>query len=790
MWNKLIFAFLFFRICTVCISQEIKISGFITDSINSEPLIGVSIFCPQFNISTKTNDNGYFSILIPKTDSLAFLWTQMYGYKKKIVTFLPANDQQISIELNSTLFQAIDEVEIIAQRRQNQDIGVIDIPISQLKKIPMLGGEPDVIKAFQLMPGVAGGTEGTSGLYVRGGSPDQNLFLLDNVPLYYVSHIGGFISTFDPAMINSVKLYKSNFPGQYSGRLSSIIDVRMRDGNRNKRSGEVAVGLLSTKLQFDGPMKKDSSWTYLISARRFNLDIITRLLARLDSQGESAAGYTFYDANLKLVKRFKNKSKLSFTYYDGRDRIFVKARRRQNEQNSNAYKYNQNIIWGNRLGSVNYSTALGKRIFAAFNLGTTNFRYITKIESKFSDNGSNELTNSSLLKFQSKVNDVLLKTKFDLKWTEKYKMTFGWNGTFHLFTPGTILRTNNNQQDTSVVTKIHAYENNFFLENHVQVSKRISATVGLNSSLFALKDTTFFSLEPRFFTKMQINENLSFQMGYARMKQYIHYLSYSGAGLPSDLWLPATKDLIPEISNQFNAGFIFISSSKKVPLKFSLEGFYKTMNHLLEYKEGVSLFSANTISSKIEKSGVGRVIGLEFLVEKSIGKTTGWIGYTLSKNTRTFENINGGKTYAFKFDRRHDISISIAHQISKKIQLNATWVFASGNAITLAQSNYYQIDLGNYYPNNNDPYQLNIAEQYNGKNGFRMPAYHKLDIGININKVKQKGIRTWSFGLYNAYNRQNPFFLFYKKNSANEVKLNQLTLFPIIPSFHYSFVFK
>ncbi len=789
MWNKFIFLFLCLSFGSVAISQEIKVSGFITDSINSEPLIGVSIYCPRFNISTKTNENGYFSIFIPKTDSLAVLWVQLYGYKKKTVSYLPMSDQQISIQLNSTLFQAIDEVEVIAQKKQNQDLGVIEIPISQLKKIPMLGGEPDVIKAFQLMPGVTGGTEGTSGLYVRGGSPDQNLFLLDNVPLYYVSHIGGFVSTFDPAMINSVKLYKSNFPAQYSGRLSSIVDIRMRDGNRNKRSGEVAVGLLSTKLQFDGPMKKDSSWTYLISARRFNLDLITRLLARIDSDGEGAAGYTFYDANLKFVKRFRNQGKLSFTFYDGRDRIFVKSRQKQNAQNSNAYKYSQNIIWGNRLASVNYSKEFGKRIFAEFNLGATNFRYISKIESKFSENGSNELTNSNLLKFQSKVNDVILKTKFDLKWSESFKMTFGWNGTMHLFTPGSILRTNNNQGDTSIVTKIMAFENNLFLENHFQLGKRISGAIGLNSSLFALKDTTFLSLEPRVFVKTQINESISFQMGYARMKQYLHYLSYSGAGLPSDLWIPATKDLIPEISNQFNAGFVFLTNSKKIPLKFSVEGFYKTMNNLLEYKEGVNLFSANTISSKIEKSGVGNVIGLEFLVEKTIGKTTGWIAYTLSKNTRTFDNINGGKTYPFKFDRTHDISIVISHSISERIQLNATWVFSTGNAITLAHSNYYQIDLGDYYPNSNDPYQLNTAEQYNGKNGFRMPAYHKLDIGINLNKQKTKGMRTWSFGLYNAYNRQNPFFLFYKKNKANEVKLHQLTLFPIMPSFHYSFAF-
>ena len=772
-----------------CNAQEIKVSGYVTDSINSEPLIGVSIYAQKDQRTAKTNEVGFFTIFLPISDSLTQLKVYTYSYKLKLISLVPTEDKQLTIQLKSTMFQAIDEVDVVADKKSDQKLGLIDLPISQLRKIPMLGGEPDVIKAFQLLPGVAGGTEGTSGLYVRGGSPDQNLFLLDNVPLYYVSHIGGFISTFDPAMINSVKLYKSNFPAQYNGRLSSIVDIRMRDGNQNKRSGEVAVGLLSTKLQFDGPFKMDSSWTYLISARRFNLDLFTRLISRLASDWESGAGYTFYDANIKFVKRFKDHSKLSFTYYDGRDRIFVNAGQKRDEMNTNAYKYRNNIIWGNRLGSINYTREIGKRMFAEFNLGTTNFRYLTKIESKFSDSGSDELTNSTSFKFQSKVNDVLLKSKFDVKWNESIAMSFGWNGTLHLFSPGSITRMENNEQDTSIVNRINAFENNLFAEGHFLISKRISGTVGVNGSSFTMKDTTFFSLEPRVSILAQINDKLNFQMGFSRMKQYMHYLSYSGAGLPSDLWIPATKELIPEVSNQLNAGFVFTPRSLKLPLKFSIEGFYKTMTNLLEYKEGVNIFSANSLATKIEKSGVGRVIGLEFLVEKTIGKSTGWIAYTLSKNTRKFENINGGEEFPYKFDRRHDISINFVHQFSDRIQMNATWVFSTGNAITLAQGNYYQADLGDYYLDGSDPYELLLAEQYNGKNSFRMPAFHKLDLGVNFSKQKRIGVRTWSFGIYNAYNRQNPFFLFYKKNSANEVKLHQLTLFPIIPSFHYSFVF-
>lgn len=775
--------------CFQLFSQQKIITGFVKDVTTQEALISASVYVVRLNMLVQTNESGYFSILLPDSDSIVELSFAAYGYRKQTKQVDLNQNKPLTIYLVNALYNEMEAVEVSAERVKKPEIGLIELPVKQLKQIPMIGGEADVIKAFQLMPGIQGGKEGTSGLYVRGGSPDQNLFLLDEIPLYYVSHIGGFVSTFDPNAINSIKLYKGGFPARYSGRLSSVIDIRMKDGNLKKRSGEIAVGLLSTKFQLDGPLGKDSSWTYLVSARRFNIDLFTRILSRIDSQGKSSAGYTFYDLNGKLVKRYKNNSKLSLTFYHGRDRIFMNGSQKMDEKNSTAYKFKSNVKWGNLMGAVNYSIPLKKARFANFTLATTHFKYITDVNSRFSDKGSDALTNQTRFKFSSGVRDIILKSQVDLPHSKNYTVKLGMNNNYHFFTPGRIETKGVTSSDTVIGdSKIQAFENTLFIENQLNLSGAFSVNLGLNATAFSLKDKTFFSLQPRLFFNWSVLKNVSMQGGYSRMNQYMHYLSNSGAGLPSDLWIPVTKKLVPEISDQFNLGFTF--AKNKFPFTLVLEGFYKNFSNLIDYKEGANLFSTEAIENKLVQHGKGKVYGIEVLVQKTIGKTTGWIAYTYSKNTRTFEMLNGGKTFPYKYDRTHDISIVVSHAFSERIQLTATWVYATGNALTLAQGKYNQIDLGAYYYSSKpQTFQQNEAHLYQGKNGYRMPAYHKLDVGINLSKKKPKGIRTWSFGLYNAYNQQNPFFLFYRKNKNNEVKLNQLTLFPVIPSVGYSFVF-
>jgi TonB-dependent Receptor Plug Domain len=791
------FSFLvsFFFFSNFTFSQSINFSGFLVNQTNGEAIIGADVIAIKNQKSNLTNSQGFFSCKIESSDTLVEFAFIAEGFFIQRIYLTNKNKEIPTIIMIPKTATEIDEVEIIGVKKQT-DLSLIEMPIQLLKRVPNINGEADVIKALQLMPGVKGGKEGTSGLYVRGGTPDQNLFLLDNVPIYYVSHIGGFISTFDPNAINSIKLYKGNFPARYDGRLSSVVDLRMKNGNRQKTSGEIAAGVLSTKFQIEGPLPKDSTWTYLFSIRRFNIDLFTRLIARINSDGESSVGYTFYDLNTKFVKQLKNNGKISFGFYSGRDRIFFNASKKASEQNT-AYKYKSNVKWGNILGSFNFSKPIKISTMMDVTLATTNFNYTTDVKAQYSADQGNNLTKKSEIEFNSGVNDILFKTSFDTRVNSFYSIFYGINNATHFFTTGKINYSGYGSVDTLIGDKkITAYDNSIFIENNFSFSNNVNLSLGINGSSFNIEDTSFYSMQPRFLFGYKVSDHFNLQFGYARMVQYMHYLTNSGAGLPSDLWIPVSKQLLPEVSNQYTAGIKWENIFEKFPVSFSLETFYKNLSNLIDYKEGATVLSAEDISSKVVANGMGKIYGVELLLQHSKGRSTGWIAYTWSKNTRTFSELNEGHTYPFKYDRRHDISVVFAHNFTENIKFTSTWEYSTGAAITLAQGKYNQIDLAQYYtyanPTNTDivqGYQLNQAQIYNGKNGYRLPSYHKLDVGIGFAKKRPQGIRTWNISIYNLYNQQNPFFLFYKKNSANQVKLNQLALFPIIPSASYTFTF-
>jgi len=778
--------------CAYTFSQHITISGFVRDAISQEVVVGARVYLPEYQIGAITNSSGYFTFIASSNDKNTMLTVNFVGYETYQNSIAMNRDIRLNVNL---IVKTKDEVEIIAKdpmRMPNPEIGVLRMPVEQLRNIPNLGGEPDVIKAFQLMPGVSGGSEGTSGLFVRGGTPDQNLFLLDNVPLYYVNHVGGFISTFDPNAINDVKLYKGGFPAQYAGRLSSVVDITAKDGNTNAKKGEFSLGLLTMKFQIDGPFKKDSSLTYFFSARRFNFDLITRPLGNIVNRFQGTAGYTFYDINGKLTKRFSDGSKLSLTVYEGRDNFFFNGRSTKNTSPDVRYRFNSNVRWGNFMTTLNYSKPVTSKLFANINLATTNFKYVTDVRTRFSDPNETALKNQSRIKFTSGISDIILNTNFDYLVNKKYSIAFGMTNTYHIFTPGRIDYENPFMQDTVYGEKrTHAYENNMFIENRYKLNDKIFFNAGLNFTSFVLSDTAFFSLQPRLTFTIQLKNDLTLQGGYSRMVQNIHNLTSAGVGFTADLWIPVSRNLIPEKSNQFNLGLTYSLRNRKFPLNFVLEGFYKDMNNLIDYKEGTNIFMGSDIEQKVIAGGLGEVYGVELFVQKSVGKLTGWFGYTWSKNMRQFDEINNGTPFPFVFDRRHDISIVGSYQINEKIQLTASWVYSTGNAITLVQSQYNVADI-NYVPAyfvGEEFYFFNNAHYYDGKNSTRMPAFHKLDIGFNFKKEKSKGVRTWFVGVYNVYNRQNPFFLFYKENNQGVNSLHQLTMFPIIPSFNYSFAF-
>lgn len=774
MWNSvLLITFLF--CCVHAQAQQIKLNGQVINVSNSEPIAGVLIVEKLSGNQVLTDATGHFTWIHQKNkDTLIQVQLFAVGFEKAIVLLDFNKDFQV-LELR----ERSQEVKEVLVKARKENLSAMQLPLTQAQKIPMLGGEPDVIKAFQYLPGVSAGTEGSSALYVRGGSPDQNLFLLDQIPLYYVSHIGGFVSTFDPQMIGAIQLYKGSFPAQYSGRLSAVVDIQMKCGNQLKTSSVFSIGLLSSKYQQEGPFRKDSSWTYLFSLRRLNFDVLTRMLARLDSGGAAKAGYTFYDGNLKLVKRFSNHAHLSLFYFDGQDRIFVASKERL--QNDMEAKFENNTTWGNRLGGMQLLLPIQNKLLLQMTVGTTHFRYNTAVKSSI---GLGNELNTSLFDFSSKVGDYLIKVNLSLPLNQHLRLSFGANSIYHLFKPANI----QSQSATSSIkneTTIKAFEQVLYSQLNWQLNDQLKLNIGSSFNTYFVSDTVFASLEPRITLKYDASSLGIWQLGLSKMQQNMHYASYSGSSLPSDLWLPATKQQRPETAWQANLTYTNSVDFANQSFVVTTDLFFKRLDNLLDFKEGVSFYSSSSLNDKLVTGGNGSIYGMEFLIEKNIGNTSGWLAYTLSKNIRQFEQINNGLPYPFKYDRRHQIALVVNHRFNKRIELTGSWVFTTGSALTLGQGGYNQLDIVNSSTYGQVMYELGTAQLYTSKNGFRMPAYHRLDLSFQFKKMVKKGERIWSFSLYNAYNQMNPFYLFYEQNQSGQTALKQLTLFPLIPAFHY-----
>jgi hypothetical protein len=780
-----LFIIISFFVFSGCFAQSVTISGFVRDKSTHETLIGVNVYDTNSLKGTATNNFGFFSISFSKNDSISLAFSYI-GYEKSVLNFIADSSSKLEINLNSN--NVLQEVQIIGDHNRIErrvEMSTIDIPVNQIKTLPVLMGEIDVMRAFQLMPGVQSGKEGTSGIYVRGGSPDQNLFLLDDVPLYYVSHIGGFISTFDANAIKSIKLIKGGFPARYGGRLSSVIDIRMKEGNMKEKHGEYTIGILSSKISLEGPIKKDTS-SYFISARRCNVDLITRPISFFDSNKEAMNGYTFYDVNMKLNRKLSDKNRVLFSFYTGRDKIFLTAWDKSSVNNQEfKYKYRTNIKWGNIMGSVRFNHIYNTKLFSNLTVAYTRFSYSTDMNAKQIETSGNNDEEYSL-EFNSGVQDLITRIDYDYYPNSNNKIKFGAAATYHTFTPGisSSFETGmNTEQDTTYgADNIYALEFNVYLEDEIKLTDRWSANIGSHMSSYTVDENTYYSLQPRVSTNYLFRKNVSIKASYATMKQSVHLLSNSGAGLPTDLWVPATGKILPENSNQIAVGIAGTLPAKR-EIEISVEGFYKKMDNLIEYKEGTTFFSNNKEwEDKVEIGGKGMVYGIEFLLQKKEGRTTGWIGYTLSKNVRQFQNLNQGQVFPYKYDRRHDFSIVVNHKITDKISTSFTWVYGTGNALTIAKYQYNLID------NTNGNYGFNQTHIYNGRNSYRAPAFHKLDLSVSFVKKKKKGIRTLNISIYNAYNRKNPFFLYYKKKD-DEMKLYQLSLFPFMPSISYNYKF-
>ncbi|NLA23720.1 MAG: TonB-dependent receptor plug domain-containing protein [Bacteroidales bacterium] len=773
-------------------AQRHTISGYIIDKESGEKLYSANIYDLRTKQGTISNEYGFFSLSL-RPDSVDLV-VSFIGYNAYNLKFVLDKD----INMNIVLDPVIQLAEVtITDNKADQTVkdvqmSIIEMPVAQIKQLPVFMGEADVMKTLQLMPGVQSGSEGSSGLYVRGGGPDQNLVLLDGVPVYNADHLFGFFSVFNPDAISSVSLIKGGFPAPYGGRLSSVIDIRLKEGNMRKFTGEASIGTIASKFTFEGPIIKDKT-SFIVSARRTYIDVLAAPIVAAVNQAvgndsKFRAGYYFYDANIKVNHSFSEKDRIFVSAYLGRDKAYVKDKYRYlYEDTINTVTNNTGLYWGNITTALRWNHVFSKRLFANTTLIYSDYKFDTYME--YGEERGKNIATSYEYDYFSGINDNGVKLDFNYYPSPRHEIRFGANYLYHTFKPGVttfkVTADNTSIKQDFGNKPIYANEYYAYVDDNISLGSRFKANVGLHYSGFAVKDKLYQSWQPRVSMRYLASEKFSIKAAFTTMEQYIHLLTNSTIGLPTDLWLPSTDSIRPQKSMQGALGFAY---NYKDQWDFTLEGFYKSMDNLIEYKEGASFFDiGQDWESKVE-IGKGWSYGLEFLARKNLGKFTGWIGYTLSWSWRQFENLNFGESFPYKYDRRHDVSIALLYKYKDNIDFGLTWVYGTGNAITLAVARYedlnaiYSMDEFNYY-------YVSDVEHYNNRNSYRTPAYHRLDLSANFHKKIKIGERTWSVGLYNAYSRQNPFYLYFGHNNFGQRVLNQVSLFPIIPSVRYSVKF-
>ena len=779
------------------------VSGVVTDRQSGETLIGATVLDIRSGKGVVSNSYGFYSLTLPKADSVS-LRVSYVGYNPfELDTILTGN-----MELNVALHAGVElkEVTVSAERvgsLRSSQISAIEMPLEHIKAVPVLFGETDVLKALQLMPGIQSGTEGTSGLYVRGGGPDENLFLLDGVPLYNVNHLGGFFSAFNADAVKNVTMYKGSFPAHFSGRLSSVVDVTTNNGNDKEYHGTVSAGLVAAKLAVEGPIVKEKT-TFSLSGRRTYADLLMQPLMALvsaTSDMRTTAGYYFYDANAKITHKFSDRSRLYGSFYMGDDVIYSRFKTKEGILYGNNFKEHMNLRygWGNIVGSVRWNYVINPKLFMNATVAYTQYRNKIKlsIEDEYSD-GTDISKTEGEMSYKSGIRDISARVDFDYAPAPNHNIKFGSNYIHHIFRPeisGTKISSYENSEgvettfnlDTVIGQSIvHADELNAYIEDDWSITEAVKINAGLNLSGFYVQGKPYGSVQPRLSGRFLVTPDLSFKVGYAWMTQYMHLLSNSSISLPTDLWVPVTARIAPMQAHQVAVGAMYSWSGIA---DFSVEGYYKYMDNLMEYRDGASFWGSSVGWEDKVCMGKGWSYGVEFLVQRTIGKFTGWIGYTWSHSDRLFDRegqkINNGKVFPAKYDRRHDISIVLMYKFNKRIDCSLTWVYSTGNMVTLGLQEYEGED--------------GVVMSYvDSRNNYRMPAYHRMDASVNFHKKLKHGERTINVSVYNLYNHKNPFLIYEKEGTVSTnsntgemypSSLVQLSIFPIIPSFSYTFRF-
>jgi hypothetical protein len=805
-------------------AQNVTISGHITDAKSGETMMGASIYDANSKKGCLSNTYGFYSLTIPKgLVNLSYFYT---GYAPNHHSFDLNKDTIINIRIN----ESVELKELVVIGNQN-NIGVkgsqmstIDVPISLIKTVPSLFGEKDVIKALQLLPGVKAGVEGSAGLYIRGGGADENLLMLDGVPVYNVNHMFGFFSIFNADAIKNVTLYKGSFPARFGGRLSSVVDIRMKDGDNKKLHGSFSLGLISAKINLEGPIGSENT-TFNISARRTYADLLAQPFLKLaigeEGLEKTKAGYYFYDVNVKMTHKFSDKDRIYLSVYMGDDAIYTNIRQSEVKYTDasggvNGYETNwlkMDWKWGNIISALRWNHVISNKLFMNATCSYTRYAFDLAVGNENQTvrySPAKETFKNTTLTYNSGIEDVSAKIDFDYSLNSFNDIKFGANYTFHRFRPGvTVAEMESNTSGSSDTVigdqNIISHESIAYVEDNISISSTIKANIGIHYSNFFVQSHFYNSVQPRLGLRYLVNEKLSIKAGYASMSQYIHLLSNNNVSLPTDLWVPVTKRIEPMKSQQITLGTIYNLNDL---VELSVEGYYKTMDNLIEYQDGASFFGSSTGWEDKVSIGRGWAYGIEFLAQKSIGKTTGWIGYTWAKSDRLFDRpknvLNNGNVFPTKYDKRHDLSIVVSHKFSEKIDVSATWVYSSGSAGTLSTQNYLASDIPGTNPTSSVPGDATSVDlsgsipYISSRNNYRYEPYHRLDVSVNFNKKLKHGSRTWNISIYNIYNQLNAFLVTVKTNATyNEstkvyTKKNTLvktSIFPIIPSVSYCYKF-
>ena len=768
-----------FLLPTRPVKKKFTISGFITDRKSGERLIGASIYLPDKKLGTTSNVYGFYSITLEE-DSLNFQVTYS-GYSPFNALVQLTRDLDVNIEMEQAV--VVNQVVIVnSEGRKNsasRAVGKNDINSSFIKSLPSLLGEADVFKSLQMLPGVQAGNEGSSGLNVRGGSADQNLILIDGVPVYNASHAFGLFSVFNADAVNSVEIIKSGFPASYGGRLSSVIDVHMKEGDKYNWHGEGGIGLVFSKLTVEGPVKKGKS-SFLLSARRTYFDLLLKpLLNSADTETEFVP--YFSDVNAKINFPIGHRDRIYFSLYVGRDSYYSSDTYAYfPDTNPVLSTYTQSFSWGNITGLMRWNRVISNKIFSNLTLTYSRYRFKNKLREE-RESVTTKYNFLSDQRYLSGIRDLNLKLDIDYLPHPDHFIKTGFSTVLHYYEPGVssfLQRDSIEKVNTKVDNhSLYGLETDIYVEDDIRVSEKLKLNAGIRFGSFLVQKQFMASLQPRLNAIYKLNSKWSVRASVGTMRQFIHLLANSNLGLPTDLWLPVTGKVPPQKSVQMAAGWMYRHDRS---LEASMEVYYKTMHNVIDYSEGSSFGNAYNNWEDMVEMGRGRAYGVEWLVQKKKGEITGLVSYTLGKATRQFSNINDGKSFPYKYDRRHEIKTALIWKPSEKFELGTNWIFSTGNAISLPVSYYY------------DPFTQKYIDVYTSRNNFRMPNYHRLDLSVRLTKQKKTHLRIWTFSVYNVYNRFNPFFIYKGEDilsGSNEITFREVAVFPFMPSFSYQFKF-